>query len=132
MRFVMGSLSREVTRHRWARRIELCADRRRGGVLGVTGRAAQADAVRATPRWLAGDLRPGRDCRGPRWGGGGVGFSQGVSQSALVEHPPQLAQGAGSGRSEAADWDAGVAGDLGVGPGSVVERGVDDGALPWG
>ena len=28
---------------------------------------------------------------GSRSGGGGVGFSQGVSQSAVVEHPPQLA-----------------------------------------
>jgi hypothetical protein len=55
-----------------------------------------------------------------------------LSESALVDHPPQLAQGAGPGWSEAADGDAGVAGGLGLSVGVLVAHGVDEGASPWG
>ena len=88
------------------------------------------NTARRRAQLAAADLA--RKCRPTRSLAQSFPRVKGVSESALVENPPQLTEGAGPGRSEAADRYAGVAGDLGVVPGALVEHGVDEGALAWG
>jgi Insertion element 4 transposase N-terminal len=104
-----------------------------------------ADAQRRTHRLAAHPPRPRTDRVKPHLGPGqltarpnraaaseSVEFSHRVSEPALVEHPPQLAQDAGPGRSETADRDAGVAGNLGVPAGDLAEHGLYEGTAARG
>ena len=93
---------------------------------GAGDRSASVTALRLGDGGVAA-IASGCDRAVAAWG-----LLPGVSESAVVDHPPQLAQGAGPGGSEAADRDAGVAGDLGVPAGVLVEHGVYEGAPPCG